>query len=191
MPNAHIGNEEAVFCQTIHELTAAVTDAFKANRPMFPGLILLYSSIDIISSLSRPINDQDTSGAIFKDWVDAYMLPNSGLSCTSQDVWAARCGILHTLSLESRLSRFGNARVITYVDRSSAVDDLRQRIDPAESRHVVVALRPFARAFFTGVISFSQGVSSNQMLQQTVYHHVRTLAAVVPVNPRGVRQPGE
>jgi len=185
MPSIHENNEETVFARTVHDLSRAVTEAFDVGRPPFPALILLYSSLDIVASLSRPISQEDTSGEVFKKWVDTHMLPDSGLTCSAQDVWAARCGILHTLSLQSRLSRCGSARVLTYVDRPNVVDEFQDRIDPTRSQYVVVALRPYAQAFLTAIIRFTQQVQADPELRRTVEHHVRNLAAQIDVRPSG------
>src|ERR1700730_17509716 len=89
------------------ELVKALKTIFPNDAPNYAGLVLLHSAIDIISSISRPVATVDTNNSIFKDWVNTYMLPNSKLKCNADDIYAARCGLLHTLSLSSRDSRLG------------------------------------------------------------------------------------
>jgi hypothetical protein len=120
---------EDIYCRTILELHPAIAEAFSTGERLFPALLLLYSSMDVVASFTRPIGQEDTSGEVFKAWIDRYMLPASGLKCRSEDLWAARCGMLHTLTIESKLSREGRARRISDVDRSSGVDRLQQQID--------------------------------------------------------------
>jgi hypothetical protein len=86
---------------------------FRLNTP---ALILLYSSIDAASWLSAEDPDADVQ-AYFVQWVEKYLAPIDRFNCSSMDFWAARCGIVHTLSASSRLSRKGKARQIIYVNR--------------------------------------------------------------------------
>ncbi len=75
-----------------------------ASKRTLPGFILLYTSIDILASLTRPETSEATSGGFFKDWVANYMLPQLGV-VSADDLWGARCGWLHTLMAESDMSR--------------------------------------------------------------------------------------
>ena len=171
---------EAIFCKTVAELSIAIPDAFNdPKQRIFPALLLLYSSMDVIASLSRPVAQEDTSGETFKAWIDTYMLPGSDLECTATEIWAARCGMLHTLSIESRLSRLGRARQICYVDRRSAVAKLQQRINTAGKQLVVVPFRHYARSFLEGVFKFAKRVEKDPELQSVVYHHVGKLAVQI------------
>jgi hypothetical protein len=80
-----------------------------------PALILIYSSIDAASWLSA----EDPDGHVqtyFVNWVEKY-LPTDRFNCSSLELWAARNGIVHTLSASSRLTRRGKARPIIYVNR--------------------------------------------------------------------------
>jgi hypothetical protein len=74
---------EAIFCKTVAELSTAIPDAFNDSKQrIFPALLLLYSSMDVIASLSRPIAQEDTSGDIFKAWMKAYLNLRSELKKT-------------------------------------------------------------------------------------------------------------
>jgi hypothetical protein len=79
------------------------------------ALILLYALLDILGSLTRPENQQSSTPDDFRNFVDKYVLPRSPLGCTANDLWAARCGILHDLSPESDHSRSGRARRIIHM----------------------------------------------------------------------------
>jgi hypothetical protein len=154
---------------------AAVGEAFQKPR-LLPALLLFYTSIDVISSLTRPPTQADTSGDVFKKWVDDFMLPGSKLNCRSEDIWAARCGFLHTLTVESKLSRSGRARQLHYVDNKSKVADLQNKIDPTAQQHVIIWLGDYLDSFFGGIRRFSDQVERDPELQAVVYHHVKKLA---------------
>jgi hypothetical protein len=123
-----------------------------------------------------PVHQEDTSGAVFKDWVNTYMLPGSGLSCNAEDIWAARCGILHTLSLASRQSRKGKTKKIAYLDKQSGVDRLQKLTDSKGHDVLVVSLQNYLKAFFTGIVKFMEEILSDPDLRGRVYHHLNSLA---------------
>lgn len=104
--------------------------AEKKNR--LGTLILLYSGIDMLASLTRPKTQMDTDGATFKDWVRTYLLPRKpALKITAEDIWGARCGILHTNQPDSKTSRKGVARVLQYVKGEQGfIDQCQKQIDP-------------------------------------------------------------
>lgn len=79
-----------------------------------PALILLYSNIDALAWLGCPEGRSDVTRADFIAWVSAYMLPIEGSDCTAEDLYAARCGLLHTHTADSRLNRNRLARRVYY-----------------------------------------------------------------------------
>ncbi len=85
------------------------------SRCLVPSLTLIYSSMDAVSALTRPKTAAYTSRAIFESWVSTYM---GGFLCATQcsaeDIYAARCGVVHTTTRRSRLSR-EKAGVRTFV----------------------------------------------------------------------------
>lgn len=79
------------------------------NAALYPALILLYSSIDVLASL-RTI-DGNSTGNSFKSWANDYFFSQGNFAFDADDLWDARCGIVHTLRYESRRN---NQRVIRY-----------------------------------------------------------------------------
>jgi hypothetical protein len=94
-----------------------------------PALILLYSGIDAFASLMRPETEPDTSGAYFKKWADDYMIGPSHLEIGSEDLWGARCGLLHTHAASSRVAREGKARPLHYYRAHSLTPEMRQDLE--------------------------------------------------------------
>ena len=94
------------------QLIAAIRMCLK-NEQHLPALILIYSGIDIAGWF-----DSDNPNAKIKDtfisWVDRYVLVSEQLECTSTDLYSARCGLLHRLNPDSRISETGSARLIAY-----------------------------------------------------------------------------
>jgi hypothetical protein len=76
------------------------------------ALVLVFSSIDKMAWLTRKNTDHTRSA--FIRWVDHYFLPAGSISLDAIDLYAARCGLLHTGSAESKLFSDGKAKQIFY-----------------------------------------------------------------------------
>jgi hypothetical protein len=91
----------------------AITLCYK-NKFINPTLILIYTTMDTLSYLDRS-NDKETVKKRFIRWLDSYLLlPNSELKCSSIDLYAARCSMVHSSTAESELSKTGQAKEIYY-----------------------------------------------------------------------------
>jgi len=77
------------------------------------ALILALCAIDQLAWLSlseeREVTSQD-----FISWTNRYVVSESSLDCTSEDLYGARCGLVHSLTAESRLAKQGKATPIAY-----------------------------------------------------------------------------
>lgn len=93
-----------------------------------PSLILVYSCIDALGWLAVP-DPAPTPQRTFTAWVDRWMLPASPLPCTSLDLYAARCGVLHTLTANSKLATQGKARTLVYTWGGASVAELQRKMD--------------------------------------------------------------
>lgn len=84
------------------------------NDLVLPCVALIYSTIDQLAYLDRAPEHEDVRGEDFIRWVDTYLLPGSGLNCSAIDIYGARCGMLHSQSPQSKLSRQGKAKQLCY-----------------------------------------------------------------------------
>jgi hypothetical protein len=138
---------------------------------MPPALILTYSGIDAASWLCAEQPDGPVQN-YFVAWVEKYILLNGRFECSALDLWAARCGIVHTLTPSSRLARQGKVREILYVNRGGdrrildrleairSAKSLQEARDGREassagdmSRKVVLEIDALMNAFEVGVAS--------------------------------------
>jgi hypothetical protein len=99
------------------ERLRAIGCCFDSDLPE-ASLTLLYSGIDTLGLLAASPDETDARRSTFVDWCDKYILTRlnstDGKSLTALDLYAARCGILHTSSSVSSLGRDGEAREICY-----------------------------------------------------------------------------
>ena len=92
-----------------------------------PALVLIYTAIDTVSWIASE-DENRLVGESFEAWVDKWMLSKYPLPCTSEELYAARCGILHTLTPNSRLTDKKGVRRIAYATGNANQTDLEESI---------------------------------------------------------------
>src|SRR5258708_26483254 len=103
----------SAFDKALNQLRRGVADLFASKRTL-PGFILLYTSMDILASLTRPENSERTHSGFFKDWVTRYMLGPLAVPYSADDLWGARGGLLYTLTADSHMSRIKESKMLNY-----------------------------------------------------------------------------
>lgn len=148
------------------------------QRKIFPALILVYSALDIAGSLLRPKTQADTTGEDFKKWVECYVLSGSSLPTTSDDLWAARCGLLHTNTPDSRNSRSGKAREVHYSKGDKKLAEfLQEEFHKAGNTRVMVDIDALFGALLDGFVKFTRDIQTDAGIRDTVFHHAKTMFA--------------
>ena len=86
-------------------------------------LMLTFSGIDQMAWLT--VTADESNGADFRAWVKKYIDPETSLGCTAEDLWAARCGLVHTATAESRhnLKAAAKAKKVFYTTGSAKCSD--------------------------------------------------------------------
>jgi hypothetical protein len=146
---------ESFFRQTL-ELLETIENCL-AQRRLLPALILLYSAIDIIAGLERP-EGQSTKSS-FVSWVETHMLRDNALDCTALELYAARCGLLHSYSADSALSQSKQARKVLYAWGTADVDHLKQAAHIlGQDDCVALHVSDFVKAFRKGLADYVESV---------------------------------
>jgi hypothetical protein len=100
----------------------------------------------------------------------------SSLNVTSDDLWGARCGLLHTFTPSSDKSRAGIARQLKYIrGDKDFVSFAQKQIDPNCSIQVVVDVDSLVEAFHKGIMAFVQELMKNQQKRVLVFEHSKKL----------------
>ena len=168
---------QRVFSARVNEFIQAIKMLFDAGH-IQPALIVLYTAIDIFASLRRLETETDTNGSYFKKWVDDYMITGSQRPFTSEDLWGARCGLLHTHTASSKASRQGKARQLHYYRAHGAISPEQQRAFDAMAKihgKQFVDVDLLHADFIEGLRRFSSDIQSNPGLAKKVFHHSTTL----------------
>jgi hypothetical protein len=151
--------------KNIFDLIESIDDCLKDCR-ILPALTLLYTGIDVVASLERKPNE--TVRDAFIRWTDDYLLGDQALPCTALDLYAARCGILHTFSPESDLLKKGQVRRILYAWGTACVDDLRQTIKLLGRSDIALHISALKIAFRNAVAAYLQELEKDKTRGQHV-----------------------
>jgi hypothetical protein len=133
------------------------------------SLVLLYSGIDIVAWLNRPVSKEQVTKKDFIRWVDDYLLPNPNIKCMAIDLYAARCAIIHSYSFSSRLSEEGKAKEIYYAWGKANINSLQNDIDRRPKKSVVaIHINDFLEAFKEGIEKFKLSIKSDKEKEKII-----------------------
>jgi hypothetical protein len=138
------------------------------SRLYGPVLVLMYSTIDAVAWLSCPLGQPEVKRSDFVGWVDRYLIPDSGLQCTATELYAARCGVLHSLTPDSGISRKGDARQIYYAVGPDRARVLQYAIDNSSEPIVAVQLDLLLRASRHAFTRFFESAATDEDLTRRI-----------------------
>ena len=152
----------------------AVTFAAKRYRAT---IILIYAGIDAMASLALPETQTEGTRADFVAWVEAYIRFPCPEQLTGLDLYGARCAQLHSYGFESRHSKKGDCREVSYVDH--CVPEVRY--EPSIMPHdVIVSIQGLRDAFFTGVNHFLIAVLADKDKAPLVSSRLAKMVHLLP-----------
>ena len=131
------------------------------KKLIIPALVLLYSSIDSISWIASNDENQLVSER-FQTWVNTWMLKKYPLPCTAIELYAARCGILHTLTPNASLNEKKDVRFISYAWGTSQQKDLEKVIELINFPGLVaVHVNDIIYSFKNGLADFFEALEAD------------------------------
>ena len=133
---------------------------------VLPSLMLIYAGADVLGALEARAGE-GTQGS-FTRWAEVYMLAGKPLGCTAVDLYAARCGVLHTFSADSDLYRQGKARRLIYAWGTGSTAKLERTADLLGYGDITVHLTDLADAFREGVMRYLTEVADDQSRRDAV-----------------------
>lgn len=99
--------------QIIQEIKRGINVTFE-NKCYGSVLILIYAGIDMMAHLGMPDNQTEGTPEDFIGWVDEYLTIDSEHVITAEEIYSARCAVLHTYGVKSKRTRSGKCRMIGY-----------------------------------------------------------------------------
>ncbi|MFH2034202.1 MAG: hypothetical protein ABIJ26_05810 [Candidatus Margulisiibacteriota bacterium] len=115
-------------------------------------VILIYCAIDAMAALAMPLGEKDVRSKDFKAWVAKYLRTekNQSYQYDADDVWGARCGIIHRYAADSRDSDSGKCRILTYT-----TDGSDHKYNPKSNKKLIVISIPrFKNDFMNATLTF-------------------------------------
>ena len=97
------------------EMLDAAAQSIKLRQHL-PSMVLIYTLVDTLAWASSSKQGSSVRKS-FEGWVSKWMLPelsNVSPRLTATDLYAARCGALHTLTASSDLNELGKAKKLAY-----------------------------------------------------------------------------
>lgn len=144
------------------------------------AVTLVFAAIDALAALTRPINQPETDGATFRAWATRFLHPDQRINCTVEDLWGARCGVLHTYSPEAIRAAARGARRIYYQWRQGPAADAVREL-PARS--VVVIVEDLYAALFDAVHAYMADIPIDADLRARLNAHLPSLLCYEPHDP--------
>src|SRR2546425_10624542 len=175
---------------TVGELLAAADLVMERGYAM-PGLILLYSLVDTMAWLSLPEGVEDVKGTDFIGWVRTYGLEQRVAPCTADDLYGARCGLLHSFSPDSRRSRRGEIRPIYYVWGGAGRELLQGEIDKRGGSGIGLPIADFRNGIVTAIDSFRRQLVTDAKLSARVRRRASALFGPAVSQPSAARLPAK
>jgi hypothetical protein len=113
-------------------------------------LLLIYAAIDAMAFLNMPVNQSDVTRKDFIDWAERYLKFHCKTQLTGSDLYGARCGILHTYSIQSKMSREGKCRMFFHINDMPG-DPVR---DIGHPKYILVSIAGLKAALFAAIDCF-------------------------------------
>jgi hypothetical protein len=142
------------------------------------ALVILYSAIDTLAWTNLP--GRDVSQKDFVAWVDKYIRPESKFGCTADDLFGARCGLVHSGAAESRKSRKGEAHEIWYATSPHSISTLQEYAKQSNQSAKVIYFTDLIAAFVDASQEFYNEISNDEVKQELVDERIRRWIIFLP-----------
>jgi hypothetical protein len=147
------------------------------SQCLVSAVTLMFSSVDALAALTRPVGQKSTNAGVFKKWVSRFIKPECTLGCSSEDIWGARCGVLHLYSPDSDLSAANKARRIYYQWRAGPTADATR---PIPQGSLVLAVEDLRCAVEQAVKDFIIAAEMDSDVKKLVESHLPSLLCYEP-----------
>jgi hypothetical protein len=138
-----------------------------------PALILIYAGIDALAWLDRRSDSPDVSKSDFIGWCDRCLLLPADAELSAEDLYAARCGLVHTYTGESKLHRQEKVTKLFYSRKTPTGEVNLEQLNGNE--HVWplwVDIDLLVKRFRDGVARYREAVAADPQLTAKVYDRV-------------------
>lgn len=150
-------------------------------------LVIIFSTIDTCGLLDAPPTQSEATGESFKAWVKKYLLGRPGIQFNENDLWGARCAVLHTFTSESSLSKGRRARELQYYTGDKTTPHIQRFVAFTTTyeggRHLPVHYGDLCEAFFQAIKQFVPDLDANCTSSTAYNDRLRKIMQVYHVEP--------
>lgn len=142
-------------------------------------VIMTYVAIDTMAFLSMPLNQTKNGKKEFISWVNKYMKTDEMQSYQyiGKDMYAARCGKLHSYSAFSDYANNNGCKLYGYTGETEHL------YNPKESeRLVLISVPRLVNDFITGLKNFFQDALKDKTLQQNIDSRIKFVYQQFDIN---------
>ena len=142
------------------------------------AVIMCFICIDTMAFLAMPTNRDRNTRADFVQWVDRYLKADSSQSYQyrGQDVYAARCAVLHSFSAEGDAHR-NDRSIIKFV----YTDGGQHAFNPDINDNLaIIGTASFINDVVWAVESFLKAAQENSELRARIYSRLNKVFTIVP-----------
>lgn len=160
------------------------------DNKCFPScLVLIYCGIDAMSYLDMPPKQTDVKPYDFIQWAERYLSPNlrnKATQITGEELYSARCALIHTYGVESLKTKCGSARAILYNFGGAQSIAFDATVAPA---CVVLELETLRGAFFRAIDKYLMEAYADKQKQPILETRLRKLLNTIPLRraPEGTK----
>lgn len=141
------------------------------------AVALMFSTIDALAALTRPVEAADTSRDHFIAWTSQYLHPEGRLGCSAKDLYSARCGVLHGYTGDSRMVRNGEARSLVYEWAGGPAAD---KSVPLPEGALVIEVEALQSSVRKACAEFLVAAGADADIRARVEHHMAGLLCYSP-----------
>lgn len=135
-------------------------------------IIMLYIAIDTMAFLSMPLGKTKNGNKEFIGWVNKYLKTDEKQSYqyNGKDMWAARCGKLHSYSAFSDYGVKEKCKLYGYHDGSEHLFNAEE----SESL-VLISVRRLVNDFIDGLHTFFKEALKDKELKQKIDSRIKNI----------------
>lgn len=146
----------------------------------FEATIFVFIGIDMMTLLALPLEKQKQTRSEFKKWVETYFFahPEQPYQYNSDDIYAARCSILHNYGAVADIhNKNPKTKIFGFTNGG------KHLIDPKVSENLVmIGTVSFINDFIIAVENFLKAAEKDKILQKRIDSRIDNVFAFFPIN---------
>jgi hypothetical protein len=177
-----IGEAMSTYSKVIKSILDEIIKV-RDTRAISSTVVMTYIAIDTMAFLSMPLNKTKNGNKEFINWVEKYM-KNDGMQSyqySGEDMWAARCGKLHSYSVSSDYANKKSCKLYGYHDGSEHL------YNPKESeRLVLISTHRLVEDFISGLKAFFRDAIKDKALKQRIDSRIKNVYQQFNINQEDI-----